>query len=139
MLRIAKLSQQAIAAATYLAERFDDAGGRVSASDIADARQLPRPLVAKVLAALSRKGIVTGAPGPTGGYSLARPPKEISLYDLVAVFEKTDVRPMCPFGPNWCGIGPNCPLHDAISVAALQVEDFLRQHHLGAFQARQEG
>lgn len=133
MLRFAKLSQQAIAAATYLAERYGEAGVRVSASDIADARELPRALVAKVLAALSQHGIVSGAPGPRGGYALARPPEEISLYDLVAVFEKMDVRPMCPFGPNWCGVGPNCPLHESISAGAAKVEDFLRQHHLGAF------
>ena len=64
MLRLGKLSQQAIAAATYLAERHDSGSPRVSAAEIADARELRRPVVAKVMAALSQGGIVVGAPGP---------------------------------------------------------------------------
>lgn len=134
MLKIGKLAQQAIAAASYLAENYDPAGTRVSAAEIADARDLPRPVVAKVLAQLSLTGITTGTTGPSGGYRLARPPKEISLLDIVSAFEASDVRPMCPFGPNWCGVGPNCPIHDAISEVAEQVASFLSTQHLGHFQ-----
>lgn len=133
MLKIGKLSQQAIAAATYLAERYDEEGGRVSAAEIADARELPRPVVAKLLAALSLHRLTTGTTGPTGGYRLARPPESITLFDIVEVFERMDIRPMCPFGPNWCGNGAPCPLHDAISVASEQVADFLRGQNLSAF------
>ena len=133
MLKIGKLAQQAIAAASYLAERYEDKSARVSASEIADARELPRPLVAKVLALLSQHGITTGTTGPTGGYRLARPPEKVSLHDIVAVFERMDIRPMCPFGPNWCGNGELCPLHDAISKAAAEVHGFLSEQHLGCF------
>ncbi|MEQ1749332.1 MAG: Rrf2 family transcriptional regulator [Prosthecobacter sp.] len=133
MLKIGKLAQQAIAAASYLAERYDDDTTRVSAAEIADARELPRPVVAKVLATLSQYSITTGTTGPTGGYRLARAPEEISLHDIVAAFEPMDIRPMCPFGPNWCGHGDLCPIHDAITEAAAQVDSFLSKQHLGAF------
>ncbi len=136
MLKIGKLAQQAIAAASYLAERYGDGSERISASEIADARELPRPLVAKVLARLSQEGITTGTTGPTGGYRLAREPEAISLFDIVAVFERMDIRPMCPFGPNWCGHGDLCPLHDAIGEAAEKVAQFLTQQHLGPFRAK---
>jgi hypothetical protein len=46
---------------------------------------------------------------------------------------RMDIRPMCPFGPNWCGNGPPCPMHDAISAAAEQVDSFLQKQHLGPF------
>lgn len=133
MLKIGKLAQQAISAASYLAEKYDAEGTRVSASEIADVRELPRPLVAKVLAQLSLHGITSGITGPTGGYRLARPPHQISLHDIVSIFEPIDIRPMCPFGPNWCGNGPPCPMHDAISAAAEQVDSFLQKQHLGPF------
>lgn len=133
MLKIGKLAQQAIAAASYLAERYDEETARVSAAEIADARNLPRPLVSKVLAQLSQHGITSGTTGPTGGYRLAKAPEEISLHDIVAVFERLDIRPMCPFGPNWCGNGPVCALHNAISEAAAQVDAFLSMQHLGPF------
>lgn len=138
MLKIGKLAQQAIAAATFLAERFDDEASRVSAAEIADARELPRPLVAKVLARLSQAGITTGTTGPTGGYRLARDPGQVSLHDIVSTFEPVDVRPMCPFGPNWCDHGPICPLHDAFAEAGAKIDDFLREHHLGAFRKERE-
>jgi len=133
MLKIGKLAQQGIAAASYLAQKYDEEGTRVSAMEIADARQLPRPVVAKILASLSQHGITTGTTGPHGGYRLARPPRHITLHDIVAVFERMDIRPMCPFGPNWCGNGPPCPMHDAISVAADDVNRFLQKQHLGPF------
>jgi Rrf2 family protein len=139
MLKIGKLAQQAIAAASYLAEWYDDDTARVSAAEIADARELPRPLAAKVLATLSQHGITTGTTGPTGGYRLARAPEEISLHDIVAAFESLEIRPMCPFGPNWCVSGNLCPLHDAITEAAGQVDAFLSKQHLGVFRKTRRG
>jgi len=32
----------------------------------------------------------------------------------VKVFENGEARVMCPFGPDWCGNGPQCPLHDTL-------------------------
>ena len=133
MLKIGKLAQQAIAAASYLAERYDDEGSRVSAAEIADARELPRPLVAKVLAQLSLRHITSGTTGPTGGYRLRRSPDKITLFDIVEAFERIDIRPMCPLGPNWCGNGDLCPLHDSITQAAEQVVGFLKTQYLGLF------
>lgn len=138
MLKIGKLAQQAIAAASYLAERFDD-GTRVSAGEIADARKLSRMVLAKVLATLSLRGITSGATGPGGGYRLARAPEDISLFEIVSAFERTDVRPMCPFGPHWCGSGDPCPLHDAITAAADEVAGFLQRQNLAPFRGRPKG
>lgn len=137
MLKIGKLAQQAIAAASYLAERYDEAATRISAREIADARELPRPVVAKVLAQLSLHGITSGSTGPSGGYRLAKSPDEISLHEIVAVFERPDVRPMCPFGPKWCGSGPPCPLHDSIARVSHDVERFLQSQNLGPFHGLQ--
>jgi Rrf2 family protein len=133
MLKIGKLAQQAIAAASYLAERYSEDGTRVSAAEIADARDLPRPVVAKLLASLSQHGLTTGITGPSGGYQLAKAPEDITLYDIVAAFECMDARPMCPFGPNWCGHGAPCPLHDAIVEACEQGDHFFKSQHLGPF------
>ncbi|MBX7208974.1 MAG: Rrf2 family transcriptional regulator [Verrucomicrobiaceae bacterium] len=135
MLKIGKLAQQAIAAASYLAERHDE-DARVSAGEIAEARKLSRTVLAKVLATLSLRGITSGTTGPTGGYRLARAPGDISLFEIVSAFERTDVRPMCPFGPHWCGSGDLCPLHDGITAAAEKVEEFLKTQNLGPFRER---
>jgi Rrf2 family protein len=113
MFTYSKLAQAGIAAVSYLAAVSSEKRLAGSA-EIAESRELSRPLVAKILTMLSSAGLVEGKPGPTGGYQLARPASEITLLDVVRVFEDPQDRVMCPFGPNWCGVGPICPLHNTL-------------------------
>ena len=134
MFTYSKLAQAGIAAVSYLAAV--SAESRLAGSaEIATSRELSRQLIAKILTVLSRAGIVTGTPGPSGGYRLARPASEITLFDVVRVFEDPDDRVMCPFGPNWCGHGPHCPLHDTLlemhqkAIDRLSLETFAQFEH----------
>lgn len=124
MFTYSKLGQGGIAAVSYLAGIA--AEGRLAGSaEIAEARQLPKPLVAKILTLLSAAGWVEGRPGPSGGYRLARPAAEITLLDVVNVFENPEDRVMCPFGPNWCGVGDPCPMHFKLLEMHQQMLDRL--------------
>jgi Rrf2 family iron-sulfur cluster assembly transcriptional regulator len=133
MLRCGKTAQNAIAVMSFLAERFDDGVTRLSSFDVAEKRQQPQTMVAKVLTTLSMAGLVNGTRGPGGGYWLARPPAEISLADIVENFERDDVEMMCPFGPNWCGTGDPCPLHDSIAAFQSDWESYLKKTTLAVF------
>jgi Rrf2 family protein len=106
----------AIAAMSRLAEVYDGGKTRLSAADIADARGLPRPFVAKILSVLSQAGLVIGSRGPGGGAALARHPARIRLYDVFKLFEREDQREACPFGGGVCGAGEPCPLHHKLTV-----------------------
>lgn len=106
-----KLAQGGIAAVSFLASVSGEKR-LVGSAEIAAAREMSRQLIAKILTKLSQAGLVTGTPGPTGGYRLSRPAAKITLLDVVTVFEDPESRVMCPFGPNWCGHGPQCPLHE---------------------------
>lgn len=114
MLGYGKRAQNAIAAVSYLAG-LDAESPPASSQVIAQSRKLPKPLVAKVLTILSQAGLVTGSPGPGGGYRLSRPAAEVSLLDVVRHFEQVDTPAMCPLGPDWCGKKEeNCPLHEQL-------------------------
>ncbi len=126
-----KTSQNAIAAVSRLAELYPS-GGVSSSKQIAESRNLPAPLVGKILTELSRGGLVTGSPGPGGGYRLARPPAEISLKDVVELFER-ESESMCAYGPGWCGENEQCPLHNSISAINQVIEDFLKNTNFAAF------
>lgn len=126
-----KMSQTAIAALSSLAEESDrDPPTYLGANEIAASRHLPAPAVRKVMTTLSQAGLVTSAPGPGGGFVLAKSPGSISLRDIVSLFERLDVNLSCPFGPEWCGTGPQCPMHDAIAKLRETAELFLKQHTL---------
>ena len=126
-----KTTQNAIAAMSRLAELYAD-DQAASSSDIAKSRNLAQPLIAKVLTTLARAGLITGAPGPGGGYRLAKDPREISLFDVVSLFER-ESETACPFGPDWCGSNEPCPLHQSL-VAMKQIEtDYLKNTNFAVF------
>lgn len=133
MIRYGKNTQNAIAAMSRLAEVYRE-GARLSSHDVAKVRKLPQTLVAKLLTQLSQAGLVTGSPGPGGGYTLAKPPEQICLYDIAEVFERVDDRVTCPFGPGWCGNNDPCPLHDKLVELDEQIEVFLRSTTFAEFQ-----
>jgi Rrf2 family protein len=137
MIRYGKTTQNAIAAMSRLAELYDDGEGRVSSADIAKTRRLPQTLVAKVLTILSQAGLVTGSPGPGGGYTLALPPNQISLYDVAMLFERPADQLTCPFGPGWCGTNAPCPLHHKLVAVDDQMTEFLKATTFDVFTLRE--
>jgi Rrf2 family iron-sulfur cluster assembly transcriptional regulator len=135
MFTYSKLAQVGISAVSYLAAVASES--RLSGSaEIAGNREMSRHLIAKVLTRLSQVGLVEGTPGPSGGYRLARPASEITLLDVVRVFENLETRVMCPFGPNWCGHGPNCPLHDTFFEMQQSAIDRLAGETFAQFEKR---
>ena len=104
-----KVAQAAICATSMLAEHYDaKSPKRFNSADIAKSRKLSQAIVAKVLTTLSQSGVVHGAPGPGGGYTLARPPEQITLLDIVSPFERLEPSVSCPYGEGWCGTGAHC-------------------------------
>ena len=114
-----------------LAELFDQ-DQAASSAEIGKARNLAQPLVAKILTTLARAGLVNGSPGPGGGYRFAKNPREVSLFDVVSLFER-EQETACPFGPGWCGNGEPCPLHRSL-IAMNQIEaDYLKNTTFAVF------
>ncbi|MHC5025851.1 MAG: RrF2 family transcriptional regulator [Planctomycetota bacterium] len=130
-----KATETAIAAMSRLAEVYDDGTTRLSASDIADQRQLQRPFVGKVLTTLSQAGLVVGSRGPGGGYALARHPRDITIYDVFRLFERENTSDLCPFGGGRCGVGKPCALHDKLVGVQSLVDSVLHDTTFEVFHA----
>jgi Rrf2 family protein len=62
-------------------------GAGLSANALAELHQLAPAYMAKHMQALARAGVVDAIRGAGGGYRLARPASEISLWDLVEAIE----------------------------------------------------
>jgi hypothetical protein len=75
MTRFGKTAQTAISALSLLAEVYDGGRTKLSSSEIARRRRLPRPIVAKILTLVSSLDLVDGTQGPGGGYWLKRRPR----------------------------------------------------------------
>ena len=62
-------------------------GKGLSAAALAELNALPPAYMAKHMQALAKAGVVVSVRGAGGGYRLARPAAEVSLWDLVEAIE----------------------------------------------------
>lgn len=81
---LSKFSRYALYAALEMAR----AGNRpVTVGQVAIPHHIPLTALAKVFQQLVRAGLAVGTRGIGGGYRLARPRSEITVLDVVSVFE----------------------------------------------------
>ncbi len=92
-----KSTRFALYAALEMARGGD---GRVTASSVAVKYEISSHHLAKVLQQMVRSGLAAAVRGVGGGYRLARSPKEITLYDIVEIFEGTQDLERCMLSDN---------------------------------------
>jgi Rrf2 family protein len=109
--------EYAIRAMTELALRQDD--GWVPVTVIAEEADLPSPYLGKILKDLVRARLLQSTRGPGGGYRLARPASEISLFDVKLTVDGPGDLERCAVGLDPCSDETPCPLHvDFVRVRA---------------------
>jgi Rrf2 family protein len=131
-----KTSANAIAVMSFLAA---NPGLRSGSREIAKSRGISQALTGKLLTQLAAAGLVSGQPGPGGGYTLAKPARKICLFDIVSLFEQTAPSSVCPFGHGWCGKGDPCPLHDSIERMTAGNLAFMEKTSLAVFEKKPSG
>jgi len=98
-MQLSRKADYALRAVAYVAQLKK--GELASIGKIARARSIPREFLAKILKELTRAGILVSFQGVTGGYKLARSPKEISFLDVIEAMEG-------PVAVNLCVDGSHC-------------------------------
>jgi Rrf2 family protein len=89
------------------------AGERVTADRISTEAMIPRRLLARILADLSRVGLVESEQGRGGGSRLARSAEEITLRDAVEAVEGPFDVTRCIMQNRACGEDAPCAMHEA--------------------------
>ena len=108
VIKISKLADYAVVVLAALAKQ--DAAS-ASAADLSIASGLPAPTVAKVLKALAKGGIVTGARGAQGGYTLARAPDAITITHIITAVDGPINVTECADEAAHCMVSAVCSLH----------------------------
>ncbi len=108
--------------------------------DLAEELAVPAHYLAKVLATLGRRGLLTASRGARGGYRLARHPREIALIEIVEPFEGKRVRPGCLLRPHQpCREDAPCTAHCAWSDVNEAYTHFLETTTLADIQGEPDG
>ncbi len=129
MLRVSRLADYAV----LLAGRMSREPARTfTAAALARATRLPPPTVTKVLAALTRVGLVVSQRGPGGGYRSALPASRISVGAVVEALDGPVALTVCAEGDGACDLIGICPsaanwqrINDAVrsTLEGISLED----------------
>ena len=103
--------QHAMRALIYLAHR--NSSRPVLVRDIAEASEVPRQSLAKILHGLRNKGLVRSTKGPGGGYQLARTGVGMTVIEVIeAIDGPINLNQTCILGLDVCTDEESCALHD---------------------------
>lgn len=108
-----------------LLSKLRDEPTGASAREIAERYQLPQPMVANILKALTGARILTSTRGAQGGYELARAPERITLAEVVEALEGPLSLVECNNADSTCRLADLCPTHDPLQTVQRRFEEFM--------------
>lgn len=103
------------------------AGRGLSAAGLAGPAGVPRPVLRKIMQALSRGGLTRSSRGRGGGFVLARPPRGISLGDIISAVRGPLKFNDCVFGGALCHNHRTCLLRGRVAAIEKKVMDEVRR------------
>jgi len=135
---VSSKSEYGLRALFDLAQHY--AQGSVQTRDIAHRQDIPESYLSQLLLTLRKAGFIVSQRGPQGGHSLARPPAQINLAEVITALEGTTAPLRCVEEgvKRECRLWDRCVLRDVWqevkqatdSVLTGTTLDDLRQKHL---------
>lgn len=108
MFKVTRKADFAIRGMLHLGAHPD---GKASLDEIAEAEAIPKPFLAKILQALSKKNLIRSSKGPSGGFMLLRSLDKITLLDVIEAVEGEISLNRCLLDRNRCPRTGYCSAH----------------------------
>lgn len=142
-MKLSSKTEYAILALLELGQRFGT--GFVLSRDIAATRAIPGSFLDRILLTLRNGGIIVSVRGVNGGHYLAKPPKDISIREIIELFEgslapsdcvdeRISESPFCPVKAACVIKGLWQKMYDAMleSIENSTLDDLISQERLAA-------
>lgn len=110
MLRISKLTDYGIVLLANFAQ--EGSGSTRNAREMAEATDLPFPVVSKMLKTLTAARLLESQRGARGGYSLTRQPEQVTVAEIIEALEGPIALMECTAGPGHCEKEPHCQVRE---------------------------
>lgn len=101
--------EYAIQGVLYLALKPRDE--MTSIKELTTKLDIPYHFLGKILQRLAANGLLSSLKGPTGGFALGKPAKDITLFDVVAAIDGSDFTRNCVLGFAECSGKNPCSVH----------------------------
>jgi Rrf2 family protein len=110
----------------------------VPASEIAENQGISQKYLESLLASLKSVGLIVSARGKHGGYSLARPPSEINMYEVLSCLEDSLDIVHCINDPSRCHRLDICVTRNVWAELKTATERILKRTYLDDLLQQQE-
>ena len=126
--------EYALQAVLYLALKPE--GKATSIRDLTKRLNIPYHFLGKILQHLTRKGLLASVKGPSGGFALAKPSKNITLFDVVEAIDGESFMRGCVLGFVECSQENPCALHAQWKKSRDGIFDILSRKNIGQLGSR---
>ncbi len=106
--------------------------------EISEEYKIPQSFLAKILQKLVKAKIVRSYRGVKGGFSLAKPAKDITMLDVLQAIEGKLYLNICIMDKKKCGFSKHCPVYGVWVDAQSKVSEVLKKKNFEEL-ARQRG
>ncbi len=125
-MQITRQTDYALRCVYYLAGKN---GEVVMIEEISREMSIPRSFLAKILQRLVKAGIAKSHRGVKGGFTLARRPREVSIYDVMLAIEGPVAMNICAVDRKLCNRSPQCKIHPVWVGIRKELEKMLRKEN----------
>ncbi|MCC7195599.1 MAG: Rrf2 family transcriptional regulator [Gemmatimonadaceae bacterium] len=125
-MRITTWAEYGVICALHLARRTEE--GAVTGRDIAARERLSGDYVEQILLRLRRAGIVSSTRGARGGYTLVRPPAEVTVREIIAAAELVTFDLHCeshPVDEARCSMAHECSIRPVWMMLQRRIDEVL--------------
>ncbi|HRR15905.1 MAG TPA: Rrf2 family transcriptional regulator [Bacteroidales bacterium] len=127
---ISNTCKYGIRALVYLASKTDGSGS-INIKTISRDLNLPNPFLAKILQQLVRNKILYSSKGPHGGFSFAKDPCKISIYEIISIIDGNELFENCVIHNRTCKSADAekllCPIHAKFSNIRNEIIKLFRE------------
>ena len=124
-MQVSRKVDYALRAVIFLSEQ--DALIPLPAKEIAERRRIPIKFLEKIIRDLMRHDIVRSHRGAHGGYTLSRPPTEISFRQVIEAIEGPISLNVCVAGQKDCSVLSSCNMQRVWAEGQRRVLDYFSE------------
>jgi Rrf2 family protein len=121
---LSKTTRYALRLMSYMASSEKDFH---TSANIHEKLGIPKQYLRRLMTKLSKKELLISDKGRSGGFSLAKPKKDIFLSEIIAATDDTPLLESCLLGFDNCLLVNKCPLHDTWCDAREKMLDTFRK------------
>ena len=117
-MKVSKKAEYALKALIELAVSYERGDSVTLINDVAKRTAIPKKYLEQILLGLKNNGILVARRGIGGGYSLNRPPEDITVGQIIMAVEG----PLSPLNCVSDGRHVNCPEESSCGIYSLMID-----------------